>query len=162
MNAQAHMDPPPCKINYGVGPSLIIPVDVKLTTLPPLPTWAVSSDPIVLRNDLDEVRWNLWEVFTYPWEGPIQDISIEFFRGPLGYIPALGPFLSVKFDFNLKKFYGIHRNHLYGDCYCYNLWVTVLGQKRKIFPTDPQMDSMAPPPDPYGPDGGDGGRGVEG
>jgi hypothetical protein len=119
--------------------------------------WKASLAPIPLENDGDTVVWHLEEVFAY-FNG-IQNAWIEFFKGPADFDPDCGPFIGPPlFKIEAKTLTAAGRNHLYGSCYCYNIVIQVVDPTMAVspgasssftlFPIDPEIDNLAPPPPP--------------
>jgi hypothetical protein len=85
----------------------------------------------------------------------VKDIQIRFFKGPPGFDVEKGPFANTPvFDSMTNKLTVVGRNQQYGDCYCYDMLVWVSGKNvtaggyEDLFPIDPQVDNLMPPPPP--------------
>jgi hypothetical protein len=148
---QSSQDPPPCSIHQGWRTA---PTSFEVDVTKPASEWKVSLAPIPLENDGDTVVWNLSEVFAYfsSSNKTIQDVRIKFSKGPAGFLPDSGPFTSPPlFDINAMTLTATGRNHLYGSCYCYDILVEFTVSPTgaiTLFPTDPEIDNLAPPPPP--------------
>jgi hypothetical protein len=146
---------PPCEIHVSMAfrEPLTIPVDVELTG----GEWKVSKNPIKLENDDDVVCWNLDALIVA--FGSLHNVKAIFTQGPSGFDPKLGPFAALPVfstSNGTASLTATGRNNLYGDCYCYNLWVHRADDPHdlhveSLFPIDPQVDNLMPPPPPPSP-----------
>src|SRR5262249_10822229 len=91
----------------------------------------------------DAVIWNLAAIWTaIPG---VTQVTFTFSAGR-GVPTPLGPFTAFAVDLVNKTATGSGPD-TYRDCYRYNIEVVHrLGQTWKLFPVDPQIDNLAPPP----------------
>lgn len=129
--------------------------------------WEVKPSKIELDDANGMDHWDLSGVYSYPpWKGKIADVKIVFTDGPAVLDPQKGPFTAIpEFAGPERKLKGQPRNKKFG-LYTYDIVVTLLDSLHQgidLFPIDPQIDNVAPPPPPdgRGPDLKDPGRGGE-
>jgi hypothetical protein len=112
-------------------------------------------DPIELRNDNDQVIWNLDELLA-EYETATK-FALEFISGPSPLSPGGGPFKAPSIEIEVPvpsppkpfELIATNRGSIWG-LYTYNILVYYKSPEGTPLwtPIDPQIDNIMPPPPP--------------